>query len=83
MNVELIEEEEQAVPVFKPLTVQVTITTLEEYDAIQKAGNVLLFSEIKAMPLCIPYSRSERKLWVGLLELIARATKKSRVQQQG
>jgi hypothetical protein len=73
MNVELIKEE--VVPVFKPMTVQVTIGTQEEYDAIQRAGNVLIYSEIKAMPHCIPYSRSERKVWVGLLELIAQETK--------
>ena len=73
MKAELIKEE--VVPVFKPMTVQVTIDTQEEYDAIQRAGKSLIASEIKAMPQCIQYSRSERKLWVGLLELIARATK--------
>ena len=70
MNVELIKE--VVVPVFKPRTVKVTITTQEEYDAIQLAGNSLIRCEIKAMPDCIPYSLSEREVWVDLLTLISK-----------
>ena len=69
MNVELIKEE--VVPVFKPMTVQVTIATQEEYDAIQRAGKSLIASEIEARIGFAPYSRSERTVWVGVLERIA------------
>ena len=70
MNVKLIEEE-KAVSVFKPMTVQVTITTQEEYDAIQRAGKSLIASEIQVKSGFPPYSLSERTVWVGLLERIA------------
>ena len=73
MNVELIKQE--VVPVFKPMTVQVTITTQEEYDAIQLAGKALCSSEINALYGFEPYSYSECKVWVGLLDLIAKETK--------
>ena len=69
MNVELIKQE--VVPVFKPMTVQVTIDTQEEYDAIQRAGKSLISSEIQADMCFYQYTRIERELWVGLLELIA------------
>ena len=72
MNVELIKEE---VPVFEPMTVQVTIGTQEEYDAIQLAGKSLTTSEIEALEGFTSYSHSERRIWVTLLELIAQETK--------
>ena len=76
MKAELIKEEAvEVVPVFKPMTVQVTITTQEEYDAIQRAGKSLIASEIEARIGFAPYSRSERTVWVEVLELIAQETK--------
>tara|TARA_R110002153_G_scaffold52359_1_gene146841 strand:+ start:389 stop:628 length:240 start_codon:yes stop_codon:yes gene_type:complete len=68
MNAELIKEVN---PGFKPITVQVTITTQEEYDAIQRAGKSLLASEINVKNGFTPYSLNERTIWVFLLELIA------------
>jgi hypothetical protein len=76
MNVELIKEEVvEVVPVFEPMTVQVTIGTQEEYDAIQRAGKRLTTGEIKAVKGFEPYSFNERTVWVTLLELIAQETK--------
>tara|TARA_R110002167_G_scaffold38902_4_gene120584 strand:+ start:1563 stop:1793 length:231 start_codon:yes stop_codon:yes gene_type:complete len=69
MNVELIKQE--VVPVFKPMTVQVTIDTQEEYDAIQRAGKSLTAGEIEALEGFEPYSNSECRVWVDVLELIA------------
>ena len=73
MNVELIKQE--VVPVFKPMTVQVTIDTQEEYDAIQRAGKSLIASEIQSLEGFEPYSYSECRVWVDVLELIAVETK--------
>ena len=73
MNAELIKQE--VVPVFEPMTVQVTIGTQEEYDAIQLAGKALCSSEINALYGFEPYSYSERTVWVTLLDLIAKETK--------
>ena len=70
MNVELIKEEAVA-PVFKSVTVHVTIDTQEEYDAIQRAGKSLVASEIKAKTGFAPYALSERVVWIEVLELIA------------
>ena len=72
MNAELIKEEAvEVVPVFKPMTVHVTIDTQEEHDAIQRAGKSLCSSEINALTGFEPYSNIECNVWVGLLELIA------------
>ena len=73
MRAELIKQE--VVPVFEPMTVQVTIGTQEEYDAIQLAGKSLTASEIQAIRGFTSYSFNERRIWVTLLELIARETK--------
>tara|TARA_R110000796_G_scaffold41479_9_gene102660 strand:- start:491 stop:721 length:231 start_codon:yes stop_codon:yes gene_type:complete len=73
MKAELIKEE--VVPVFKPMTVQVTIDTQEEYDAIQRAGESLMENEIKADIRFYQYTLSEREVWVYVLNLIAGETK--------
>ena len=73
MKAELIKEE--VVSVFKPMTVQVTIDTQEEYDAIQRAGESLMENEIKADIRFYQYTLSEREVWVYVLNLIAGETK--------
>ena len=73
MKAELIKEE--VVPVFEPMTVKVTITTQEEYDAIQRAGESLVEDEIKADIDFYQYTRIEREVWVEVLNLIALETK--------
>ena len=74
MNVELIKKE--VVPVFQPMTVQVTIGTQEEYDAIQRAGTSLVTGEIIAFKGASPYTYFQRTVWVELLELIAKETER-------
>ena len=72
MKAELIKEE--VVPVFKPMTVQVTITTQEEYDAMQVAGRSLIISEIQATDDGYDmYSVQTRSLWIQVLNGIAEA----------
>ena len=74
MNVELIKEE--VVPVFQPMTVQITITTQEEYYAIQRAGASLVTGEIEAFKGGSIYTYFQRTVWVELLELIAKETER-------
>ena len=73
MNVELIKQE--VVPVFQPMTVQVTIGTQEEYDAIQRAGKSLIMGEINSLEGFATYSYSEKHVWCSLLDKIAVETK--------
>ena len=73
------ELEEKAVPVFKPMTVKVTIDTQEEYDALQRARESLMENEIGHVLISLSAQPGAQELEIAKEKLKATAAK---LQQQ-